>query len=191
MRIRTVKPQFFTHEELSGLPADTHLLAAGLLCYADDDGYFLAHPDLVKAAIFPLRDCSVSAHDMLNELAAIGFVRLGTGADRKRYGQVVKFSEHQRVNRALASKIRTMQIVWDNSPTPHGGLIESSLPEVEVEVEVEKEKEVIKEIEGEALPPSPRLSDDDVFPPTEVWLAGIRLDRALSCRNEKRRGAVA
>jgi hypothetical protein len=123
-RIRTIKPEFFQHQELSGLPAETHLLAAGLLCHADDDGYFLAHPDLVKAAIFPLREVSLSAHDMLTELARIGFVRLGTGADGKQYGQVAKFREHQRVNRPTPSKIAKMQIEWEDSHTPHGVLTE-------------------------------------------------------------------
>lgn len=128
-RIRTVKPEFFTDEELSCLPAETHLFAAGLLCYSDDDGYFNANPALVKAAVFPLREPSVSTHDMLAQLAKIGFVRLGTGANGKNYGQVVKFAEHQRVNRPTPSKIKNLEIQWNASLRTHGGLTEDSLLE--------------------------------------------------------------
>jgi hypothetical protein len=70
---------------------------------------------------------------MLTELSRIGFVRLGTGADGKQYGQVVKFGEHQRVNRPTPSKIAKMQIAWgdfsEDSHTTHGVLSEGSLPE--------------------------------------------------------------
>jgi hypothetical protein len=37
-RIRTIKPEFTQDEELSTLHCETHLFAAGLLCYADDFG---------------------------------------------------------------------------------------------------------------------------------------------------------
>jgi hypothetical protein len=128
-RIRTIKPEFTQDEELSSLPAETHLLAAGLLCHSDDDGYFNANPRLVKAAVFPLREPSLSIHDMLTQLVNIGFIRLGTAADAKHYGHVVKFTEHQRVNRPTPSKIKTLQIQWIDSVSTHGGLSESSLPE--------------------------------------------------------------
>jgi hypothetical protein len=128
-RIRTIKPEFTQDEDLSKLPAETHLLAAGILTYSDDEGYFQANPNLVMAAVFPLRECSVSIHDMLKQLAEIGYIQLGTTASGKRVGRVTKFSEHQRVNRPTASKIRCLTIDWDNSVTTHGELIEVSLPE--------------------------------------------------------------
>ena len=53
-RIRTIKPEFWRHEDLSALPADTHMLAAALLNYADDEGYFNANPKLVEAECFPV-----------------------------------------------------------------------------------------------------------------------------------------
>ena len=36
-RIRTIKPEFWRDEDLSGLPAETALLAIGLLNHADDE----------------------------------------------------------------------------------------------------------------------------------------------------------
>lgn len=70
-RIRTIKPEFWTNESLSALSAETHMLAAALLNYADDEGYFNANPGLVKAACSPLRESSVSTHTQLKRLAEI------------------------------------------------------------------------------------------------------------------------
>jgi hypothetical protein len=126
-RIRTIKPEFYTNEELSKLPEVTHYgMASGLLTYADDEGYFNANPGLIKAAVFPLREPSVSIHDMLTQLSSVGYLRFGSAADGKRYGHVVKFDEHQRVNRPTPSKIKDLTIQWDESVTPHGVLSESS-----------------------------------------------------------------
>ena len=46
-------------------------IAAALLNYADDEGYFNANPGLVKAACSPLRESSVSTHTQLKRLAEI------------------------------------------------------------------------------------------------------------------------
>ncbi|WP_440997659.1 hypothetical protein [Arhodomonas sp. SL1] len=115
-RIRTIKPGFWTHEDLSELPPETHMLAAALLNYADDEGYFNANPKLVKAACCPLREDSVSVQESLTRLAAIGFIRLGTGSDGKRYGHIPTFQRHQRVNRPRPSEIATREIAWDGAP---------------------------------------------------------------------------
>ncbi|MEQ7866551.1 hypothetical protein ABQ137_07965 [Xanthomonas sp. WHRI 8393] len=128
-RIRTIKPEFWKHEDLSALPEITHMLAAALLNHADDEGYFNANPALVKAECLPLRESSVSTHDSLQSLAKVGFIELGVGEDGKRYGRVVKFDEHQRVNRPTPSKIKAMQVVWESSVTTHAQLSESSPPE--------------------------------------------------------------
>ncbi|WP_372174373.1 hypothetical protein [Xanthomonas axonopodis] len=128
-RIRTIKPEFWKHEDLSALPEITHMLAAALLNHADDEGYFNANPALVKAECLPLRESSVSTHDSLQSLAKVGFIELGVGEDGKRYGRVVKFDEHQRVNRPTPSKIKAMQVVWESSVATHAQLSESSPPE--------------------------------------------------------------
>lgn len=128
-RIRTIKPEFWKHEDLSALPESTHMLAAALLNYADDEGYFNANPALVKAECFPLRESSVSAHDSLKMLSEVGYIELGEGHDGKRYGRIVKFDEHQRVNRPTPSKIKALTISWENSLNPHGAINDDSPPE--------------------------------------------------------------
>ncbi|MDC7805553.1 hypothetical protein PQS31_01740 [Luteimonas sp BLCC-B24] len=128
-RIRTIKPEFWKHEDLSALPEITHMLAAALLNHADDEGYFNANPALVRAECLPLREPSVSTQDSLRMLAEIGFIQIGQGEDGKRYGRVVKFDEHQRVNRPTPSKIKAMHIVWEGSMPTHTQLSEASPPE--------------------------------------------------------------
>lgn len=158
-RIRTIKPGFWKHEDLSDLPEATHMLAAALLNYADDDGYFNANAGLVKAECCPLREPSVSVPDSLRLLVGIGYIRLGTGADGKRYGQVVSFAEHQRVNRPIPSKIKDMQIRWDDSEPAHTQLTEPS--------PLEREWKGNKEEEGKgrecvaAVAPTRPQSDPD------------------------------
>ena len=130
-RIRTIKPEFWRHEELSALPEAAHMLAAALLNYADDEGYFNANPRLVHAECCPLREPSVSVHESLLMLSKINYIRLGTGQDGKRYGHIQKFADHQRINRPTPSKINSIRISWDYQSSAHTHLTEPSLPEKE------------------------------------------------------------
>src|SRR4051812_7931824 len=119
-RIRTIKPGFWQHEELSALPEPTHMLAAALLNYVDDEGYFNANPLLIRAACFPLREPSVSIPTSLKSLEQIGFVAFWTGTDGKRYGEVVKFREHQVINRPTPSKIKGLRSITEQFVNTHG-----------------------------------------------------------------------
>lgn len=128
-RIRTVKPEFWKHETLSRLPESTHMLAASLLNYADDEGYFNANVHLIKAECCPLREPSVSIHDSLTLLSIVNFIRVGESNDCRIFGQILTFCDHQRINRPTISKIKDIPITWRNSPTTHPLLTEGSHPE--------------------------------------------------------------
>lgn len=125
-RIRTIKPEFWTHEGLSSLPESTHLLAAALLNYADDEGYLNANPALIRAACCPLREPSVSIQDSLTMLSNLGYLEFGNGSDGRRFGRIMAFDTHQRVNRPTPSKIRRLQVSWPPSMNMHGGFTEPS-----------------------------------------------------------------
>ena len=71
-RIRTIKPEFWTDEDMAALDPYTRLLAIGLLNYADDEGYFNANPALVKAAVFPLDEGSANIPGGLVAVASRG-----------------------------------------------------------------------------------------------------------------------
>ena len=128
-RIRTIKPEFWRNEALSELPEATHMLAAALLNYVDDEGYFNANTRLVQAECCPLREPSVSIHGALIQLQKAGYLRLGACSDGRKYGHIIHFLDHQVINRATISKISGLEIVWDGSMSTHGALSEPSLRE--------------------------------------------------------------
>lgn len=128
-RIRTLKPSFYSHEQLSALPAEWHMLAGALLNYADDHGYFNANPQLVHAGTMPLRTFDVAA--ALDALRAVNFVRFGLHPDGRRFGHVINFYDHQKVDKPTKSQIADMPIAWerkDATPSGRGRFSASQLP---------------------------------------------------------------
>jgi len=125
-RIRTIKPDLWQDEDLAEVSEPALLLAIGLLNHADDEGYFKAHPGLIKAAIFPLREPSLSIHGMLSELSSAGYLRLFEGYNGKQYGHIVGFAKHQKINRPTPSKIRELDGLNDYSVSDHGGFTPGS-----------------------------------------------------------------
>lgn len=121
-RIRTIKPEIWQDEDLAEVSEAAMLLAIGLLNHADDEGFFKANPALVKAAVFPLREPSVSIQCGLTELSIAGFISLYEGSDGKQYGHIRTFAAHQRVNRPTPSKIKELVDLTEPSLNPHGGL---------------------------------------------------------------------
>lgn len=107
-RIRTIKPEFWTDEDMSEVSEAACLLAIGLLNYADDEGYFNANPKLIKAAIFPIREQSGSIPVLMRELSSVGYISLFSSHDGKIYGLVNNFAKHQVINKAKKSIIREL-----------------------------------------------------------------------------------
>jgi hypothetical protein len=106
MRIRTIKPDFWHHEGMAALPAETRLLAIALLNWADDEGYFLAAPALIKGNLFPFAEASPSVPGMFEELCRVGWMQLGTDAEGRKVGRIINFSKHQRVDKPRASHLK-------------------------------------------------------------------------------------
>ncbi|STT55946.1 primosomal protein I [Klebsiella pneumoniae] len=52
-RIRTIKPEFWTDEDMAEVSEPACLLAIGLLNYADDEGYFQCKPEAYQSCSFP------------------------------------------------------------------------------------------------------------------------------------------
>jgi hypothetical protein len=98
-RIRTIKPEFFTHEELfdleekEGLPV--RLAFIGLWTICDREGRFKWRPRSIKAQILPYDNVDFSR--VLDALATRGFV-VRYASEGVEYGYVPGFSRHQVVN---------------------------------------------------------------------------------------------
>lgn len=118
-RIRTIKPDLWRDESLSEISPEAMLLAIGLLNHADDEGYFNAHPKLIEADVFPLRELSVSVHTLLTELSNIGYIELFTGTNGKKYGLITNFLKHQRISRPSASEIKGFRQFNEHSVNTH------------------------------------------------------------------------
>lgn len=115
MRIRTIKPAFWSNEKMARLPDRAKLLAIGLLNYADDEGYFWANPKMIRGALFPFDEDSTNVQRGLDLLSAEGYVITGKTPDGRAWGKVVNFSKHQRVDRPQASEIKPIATIQDDS----------------------------------------------------------------------------
>jgi hypothetical protein len=105
MRIRSVKPEFWTSEKVGKLSRDARLVFIGLFNLADDEGRFRAAPSMVAGALLPYdEDGQRVVKKALDELAAKRLVRLYSHDDCS-YGWVIGFSEHQAIDRPKASKL--------------------------------------------------------------------------------------
>jgi hypothetical protein len=113
-RIRTIKPEFWRSESMASVSPEACLLAVGLLNCADDEGYFLANPSLLKADVFPLRELSGSIPDLLQQLSRIGYIELFVDSVGKSYGRVVNFLIHQSINKPTPSKIKDLGLIPDD-----------------------------------------------------------------------------
>jgi hypothetical protein len=134
MRIRTIKPEFWNHPVIIRLSDSTKLLALGLLNYADDEGYFYAEPNLVRAAIRPMDDNSLNTHGLISELSKIGYIELREHPTHGTIGWIVSFGKHQVVNRPNLSIIKPLFTEGKptkdvNSLNDHGTITEHSVPE--------------------------------------------------------------
>ncbi|AWC73630.1 hypothetical protein CLM65_10995 [Serratia marcescens] len=121
-RIRTIKPEFWTDEDMAEVSEAACLLAIGLLNYADDEGYFNANPKLIKAAVFPIREPSVSIPVMLRELSNHGYLSMFYTSDNRQFGLIKNFAKHQVVNKPRPSKIKEMELLPYNYGSTTGSL---------------------------------------------------------------------
>jgi hypothetical protein len=132
MRIRTIKPEFWTHPVMSRLCDTTKIVALGLLNYADDDGYFYADPRMVRAAIRPLDDDSKTTATAINELASSGYIEVRNHFTHGAVGRITAFKRHQVINRPNKSAISHLfaeaitEAITEQSRSDHGAVTEES-----------------------------------------------------------------
>lgn len=106
MRIRTIKPEFWSHPVICKLDDSTRLAAIGLLNIADDEGYFLASAPAVRSALWPFDEDSTKARRALATLTAEGYIEVREHPSHGPIGQVLNFRKHQRIDRPSDSKIK-------------------------------------------------------------------------------------
>lgn len=91
-RIRTIKPEFFTSEDIVALSPLARLLYIAIWCEADKEGRMAWKPRTFKMRYLPADDCDIDA--LARELVASGLVRLyGDGL-----AYIPSFARHQHIN---------------------------------------------------------------------------------------------
>lgn len=129
MRIRTIKPEFWLHEGICALPEFTRLLAIALLNWADDEGYFMANPAILRGSLFPFLDDSKKIPRGLQELSRVGWIDLGKDTQDRDVGRIRNFAKHQRVDKPRSSEIKASSAFQEASRNVLGVLQDASKEE--------------------------------------------------------------
>jgi hypothetical protein len=117
-RIRTIKPEFWTGEQVMECSPNARLLFIGLWNFCDDAGRHPMTPRQIKALVFPSDDFSIDAiQEMLDELSTNGLIR-PYDVDGKAYFEVTGW-RHQKIDRPQSPKYPAP--VVDHSPNPRDG----------------------------------------------------------------------
>lgn len=97
-RIRSIKPEFWTSEQVMALKPVTRLLFIGMWNFADDYGRMAYAPGTIKAQVMPSDDVSISdVKDMLSELSSVGLIIIYS-VKGKEYVEVTGWS-HQKIDK--------------------------------------------------------------------------------------------
>lgn len=104
-RIRTVKPEYWSSEQVMSVSRDARLLFIGIWNFADDSGRCACSAKTLKAQIFPGDDDvdSTNVRRWLDELSSNDLIR-EYEVDGKAYLYVTGWS-HQKIDRPRISKI--------------------------------------------------------------------------------------
>ncbi|MGO4210124.1 DnaA N-terminal domain-containing protein [Terriglobus sp. 2YAB30_2] len=118
-RIRTIKPDFFKHEDLFDLEQETGLPVriafAGLWTVADRDGRFEWKPRTLKTDVLP--HDPVDFAQVLDALETRGFLNTYE-VDGRRYGVIPSWDRHQVINNRESQSVLPPPPQLDNvSPT--------------------------------------------------------------------------
>jgi hypothetical protein len=97
-RIRSIKPEFWTSEQIMMLKPLTRLLFIGMWNFADDYGRMAYAPATIKAQVLPGDTMEIQAiKDMLTELSSAGLILIYAVRGRE-YIEITGWS-HQRIDR--------------------------------------------------------------------------------------------
>jgi hypothetical protein len=145
VRIRTIKPEFWTDLKVSSLSYLARLLFIGLWNLADDEGRFKSDPRILKGFIFPVDDTTTvkAIAGALRELSGSTLVVLRE-IDGEQYGCCPNFRKHQVINKPSKSKLPEFTEDYRSTTVV--------LPE-DSHTEREREREREVEMEGDAGKP--------------------------------------
>lgn len=127
MRIRSIKPEFWRSERISGLDWETRLLFIGLWSYVDDNGVGLDRVSLITADLFAddlandSRDTFARVSRGLQTLSDAGRI-IRYAVDGKSYLYIVNWLEHQKIDKPGKARYpQPEEAVTSTNPTENSG----------------------------------------------------------------------
>ena len=105
-RIRTIKPEFWSSEQVMSCSISARLLFVGMLNFADDNGVIRGSYIYLKAKIFPADDFNPLVIDeWMCELVNNNLVHKYTVSPKEVYFYITGFSKHQRIDKPTPSSL--------------------------------------------------------------------------------------
>ncbi|MBE2258678.1 MAG: hypothetical protein J0L59_08770 [Xanthomonadales bacterium] len=125
-RIRTIKPEFFTSEQLAECSPNARLLFIGMWCFCDDQGIHPASPARLKMEVYPGDDFTRDqVADMADELVRHGLLH-EYEVEGEKYWLVTGW-KHQKIDKPskkyplpLADNSANGSVAGDDSSPPEG-----------------------------------------------------------------------
>jgi hypothetical protein len=105
-RIRTTKPEFWSHPIMGRLDDSIKCMALALLNLADDEGYFLADQILVRNFARPFDEDSTITRRCLDALLKVDWISVWEHPTHGPIGRVENFNKHQKIDRKTSSKLK-------------------------------------------------------------------------------------
>lgn len=167
-RIRSIKPTFFTSEDICKRSPLARLLFEGLWCEADREGYLADNPFQLKTRILPSDDCDVDV--LLWELASAAvadpLIRRYAAANGKHYIQILRFTDHQRPHPKEPKSVIPKEGANRIAPTAvadHGGprMVPGSIPDAPVSESATASRDQVVMHSG-SIPSSPVGREGDL-----------------------------
>lgn len=116
MRIRTIKPEFWTSESIGRLSRDARLLFIALWSFADDSGKGRGAFATLSGALFPFdRDAMERMPSWFDELEREGMAKRYVASDGNTYYMIPKWLKHQKIEKPSQSRIPDFT---EPSPSP-------------------------------------------------------------------------
>lgn len=197
-RIRSIKPEFFTSEQIAECSTSARLLFVGMWCFCDDGGIHPASAKRLKMEVFPADDLTVSAvQAMVDELLANRLIEEYEVAG-ERYWRVTGW-KHQKIERpsykypkpadeAYSPNARRQIAerspngIGDESPNARRMLADDSPPEGSRREGKGEEEEKILPAPAGSVPDQPTKTADPGQP--QLALIGGRDVRPPPCPHE-------
>lgn len=129
-RIRTIKPEFWTSEQVLSCSLLARLIFIGMWNFCDDHGVHPASYIRIKAEVFPTDSCTINdVKNWINELIHNNLLREYVAGEEK-FWLVTGWNKHQRIDRPTyrhPMPESDLKRIEDNSTITQEQLEESSL----------------------------------------------------------------